>query len=43
MIKLKVPNIPTICIDGEPVYISIIPSIEELRETIVKAIERKAI
>jgi len=43
MIKLKVPNIPTICIDGEPVYISIIPSVEELRESIVKAIERKEI
>lgn len=43
MIKLKVPNIPTICIDGEPVYISIIPPVEELREKIKMAIEKKGL
>lgn len=43
MIKLKVPNIPTICIDGKPTYISIIPSVEELRETIEKAIVEKGL
>lgn len=43
MIKLKVPNIPTICIDGEPVYISIIPSVEELRKAIEKAIINKGL
>lgn len=43
MIKLKVPNIPTICIDGEPVYISVIPSVDELRRSIETAIKRKGI
>ncbi|MBC7321266.1 thioredoxin family protein [bacterium] len=43
MIKLKVPNIPTICIDGKPVYISIIPSVDELRETIERAIIDKGL
>ncbi|MCX7796735.1 MAG: thioredoxin family protein [bacterium] len=43
MIKLKVPNIPTICIDGEPVYISIIPSVEELRKTIERVIAEKGL
>ncbi|MGC8971564.1 MAG: uroporphyrinogen decarboxylase family protein [bacterium] len=43
MIKLKVPNIPTICIDGKPVYISIIPSVEELKSTIEKAIADKGL
>jgi len=43
MIKLRVPNIPTICIDGEPVYISVIPSVDELRRSIETAIKRKGI
>lgn len=41
MIKLGVKNIPTICIDGEIKYISIIPSVEELRSSIIQAINKK--
>lgn len=41
MIKLGVSNIPTICIDGEVKYISIIPPVETLRNSIIEAIEKK--
>ncbi|MCJ7691038.1 MAG: thioredoxin family protein, partial [Clostridiaceae bacterium] len=43
MIKLGVQNIPTICIDGEIKYISIIPSVEELRKSILEAITKKGL
>ncbi|WP_291632869.1 uroporphyrinogen decarboxylase family protein [Clostridium sp.] len=43
MIKLGVQNIPTICIDGEVKYISIIPSVEELRKSILEAITKKGL
>lgn len=43
MIKLGVQNIPTICIDGEIKYISIIPSVEELRNSIIEAINKKGL
>lgn len=42
MIKLGVKNIPTICIDGEVKYISIIPAVEEIRKSIIEAIEKKS-
>lgn len=41
MIKLGVKNIPTVCIDGVPTYISIIPAVEELRASIQAAIDIK--
>lgn len=41
MIKLGVQNIPTICIDGEIKYISIIPSVEELRRAILEKVNMK--
>jgi uroporphyrinogen decarboxylase len=37
MSRLKVSNIPTICIDGEPAFVSIIPD----QDTLVKAIEAR--
>lgn len=43
MIKLGVQNIPTICIDGEIRYVSIIPSVEELKNSIVEAINKKGL
>jgi MtaA/CmuA family methyltransferase len=43
MIKLGVQNIPTICIDGVIKYISIIPSVEELRKSIIEAINKKGL
>ena len=42
MMKLGVSNIPTIVIDGEIRYISIVPSVNQLRENIEKAIELKS-
>jgi uroporphyrinogen decarboxylase len=41
MLKLGVKNIPTICIDGEIKYVSLIPSVAELRNSILDAIEKK--
>lgn len=41
MLKLGVKNIPTICIDGEIKYISLIPSVTELRDSILEAVEKK--
>ncbi|MEG0712920.1 MAG: thioredoxin family protein, partial [Niameybacter sp.] len=43
MIKLGVANIPTICIDGQIKYVSIIPAVEELRATIVEVVETKGV
>lgn len=43
MLKLGVQNIPTIVIDGEIKYISIIPETEVLRASIRKAGEKKGI
>ena len=43
MIKLGVQNIPTICIDGEIKYISIIPSVEELRKAIAEVVNKKGL
>ncbi|MEG0319468.1 MAG: uroporphyrinogen decarboxylase family protein, partial [Niameybacter sp.] len=43
MIKLGVANIPTICIDGQIKYVSIIPAVEELRATIVEVEETKGV
>ena len=39
MVKLGVKNLPTICINGEPTFASIIPD----QTTLVKAIEKAAI
>jgi hypothetical protein len=39
MAKLGVSNLPTICIDGEPTFESIIPD----HDTLVKAIEEHAV
>jgi len=39
MAKLGVKNIPTICINGKIKYVSIIPSIEELRKAVEEEIE----
>ena len=41
MLKLGVSNIPTICIDGEVKYVSIIPEVETLRVDIMEAISKK--
>lgn len=41
MLKLNVTNIPTICIDGEIKYVSIIPDVEQLKKSINEAIESK--
>lgn len=41
MLKLGVKNIPTICIDGEIKYISLIPSVTELRDSILEAVGKK--
>ncbi len=42
MLALGVSNIPTICIDGEIKYVSIIPDVEELRSSIREAVEKKS-
>jgi uroporphyrinogen decarboxylase len=39
MAKLGVKNLPTICIDGEPTFTSIIPD----QKTLVRAIEAHAV
>jgi uroporphyrinogen decarboxylase len=39
MVKLGVKNLPTICINGEPTFASIIPD----QTTLVKAIEKAAL
>jgi len=39
MVKLGVKNLPTICINGDPTFASIIPD----QTTLVKAIEKAAI
>ncbi|MBN2448492.1 MAG: uroporphyrinogen decarboxylase, partial [Phycisphaerae bacterium] len=41
MLKLGVQNVPTICIDGQPRYISIIPDADTLVATIADAVARK--
>jgi len=41
MMKLGVKNIPTVCIDGTAKYVSTIPSVEKLRESVLEAISRK--
>lgn len=41
MLKMGVQNIPTICIDGEPKYVSIIPDQEELKKVIQEYIDKK--
>lgn len=43
MIKLGVSNIPTICIDGEIKFVSIIPDVPSLRKEIVDTITKKGI
>lgn len=43
MMKLGVKNVPTICIDGEIKYVSIIPSVEKLRSTIEEEISKKGL
>lgn len=43
MIKLGVKNIPTVCIDGKIKYVSLIPSVEELRNSITEAIKVKGL
>lgn len=42
MLKLGVKNIPTICIDGQVKYVSIIPDVELLKKSIIEALEVKA-
>ena len=41
MLELGVSNIPTICIDGEIKYVSIIPDVEELKASIKEAVVKK--
>jgi len=41
MMKLGVTNVPTIVIDGRISYVSIVPSIQELKAAIERAIEEK--
>ncbi len=42
MMKLGVQNIPTICIDGEIKYVSIIPDHQELKDVIGEYVGKKA-
>jgi len=42
MLKLGVKNIPTICIDGEIKYVSIIPDVEVLKKSISEAVDKKS-
>ena len=39
--KMGIANLPTMCIDGEQKYISIIPSKEELIEAVKEAKAKK--
>ncbi len=41
MLKLGVSNIPTICVDGEIKYVSIIPDVDTLKNTFNEAIAKK--
>ncbi|MFV0467094.1 MAG: uroporphyrinogen decarboxylase family protein [Lachnospiraceae bacterium] len=41
MIKLGATNVPTICVDGEVVYVSILPDTPEMTACFKKAIEKK--
>ena len=41
MMKLGVQNIPTICIDGDVKYVSIIPDYQELSDVIGEYVSRK--
>lgn len=43
MMSLGVSNIPTLVVDGEVKYVSLIPSNEELTKTFTEAIEKKGI
>ena len=43
MLKLGVKNIPTICIDGEPAFISIIPDVSTLKGRIGEAKDKKGL
>lgn len=43
MLQLGVQNIPTICIDGEIKYVSIIPDVEQLKKTIQEAVNAKGL
>ncbi len=42
MLKLGVENVPTICIDGAPRYVSIIPDAEEFAAALQQALENKS-
>lgn len=42
MLELGVQNIPTICIDGEIKYVSIIPDVEQLKKSIKEAVDKKS-
>lgn len=43
MLKLGVQNIPTIVIDGEIKYVSIIPDVEQLKKSMQEAIDAKGL
>ncbi len=43
MMKLGVTNIPTICIDGEIAFVSIIPDNDELRNAFIAALKKKGL
>lgn len=43
MLQLGVQNIPTICIDGEIKYVSIIPDVEQLKKSIEEAVIAKGL
>lgn len=43
MMKLKVSNIPTIVVDGQVKYVSIIPDTDELTETFIEAVKKKGL
>jgi len=42
MLKLGVKNLPTICIDGQIKYVSLIPDVELLKKSIKEAVDLKA-
>ena len=43
MMKLGATNVPTICVDGEVKYVSILPDTAELTACFQEAIEKKGI
>lgn len=43
MLKLGATNVPTICVDGEVKYVSILPSTDEMAACFKEAIEKKGI